>query len=52
MRKVKVDITVNGSPLCTVGIKKKDFKMIEKHAGEQGMTVEEYINDVIKNAGG
>lgn len=52
MRKVKIDITVNGAPLSTVAIKKKDFKMIEKYAAEHGMTVDEYIHDVIKNASG
>ena len=51
MRKVKVDITVNGAPLCVVAIKKKDYKMITKRAAEQGMTVEEYVNDVINSAG-
>jgi len=51
MRKVKVDITVNGAPLCIVAIKKKHYKMIKKRAAEQGMTVEEYINDVINSAG-
>jgi hypothetical protein len=52
MKKVKVDITVGGASLCTVAIKKKDFKMIKKYAAKQGMTVEEYVRDVIKNAGG
>jgi hypothetical protein len=51
MRKVKVDITVNGAPLCVVAIKKKDYKMITKRAAEQDMTVEEYVNDVINSAG-
>jgi hypothetical protein len=51
MRKVKVDITVNGAPLCVVAVKKKDYKMIQKRADEQGVTVEEYINDVINSAG-
>ena len=50
-RKVVMITDTDDNLLGIVPIKKKDYKMIEEYAEEQGMTVEEYIKDVIKSVG-
>lgn len=50
-RKVVMITDADDNLLGTVPIKRKDYKMMKKHAASQGMTVDEYIKDVIKSVG-